>query len=177
MKVYHRYQMDFNGKWMKGSLLGVAFAVILLAAYYLCWPGLQGVGVAEILFSMALPMIIATAYIVLARLMRLNAPGVYAIIGAALCVVLIISLLDMGLVRLVLGILCYILGGAALLACAGGFLPGRLPVSLIFSAAFAVRLVLDLLNFRATHWLAEGAILAILLSLICMPRAFKAVNE
>ncbi len=177
MKIYDRYQMDFEGKWMSASLIGVGAAIFFLAVYYLGWPGPAGVGAGTIIFSLVLPLLAGIVFIVLARFLRLNAPGIFAILGAVFGLVLFAGSFDYGVLRMIFAILLYLIGITALLACAGGFLPGRLPVSLFFGCAFCIRVLIALLNLSSTVWLREVAALFMLLTLTCLPMAFKSTKR
>ncbi len=179
LKQYHRYQMDFSGSWMKGSLASMGLAVFLLAVYYFGWINLSAVKIGKLILGLILPMLLCLGYIVLLRFVKLNAPGVYGIIGAALCLVLMGgNILAGGLLRMILSIVGYALCSVILIFCVGGYLPGKLPASLTFGIAFAVRLLFfDLLRFRKVNWLEEAAVLLILLALTCLPMALKPAKK
>ena len=87
-KQYLRYQIDFNGKWAQPAALLMGLAFFLRLVYYLCLVSLHDCGFGEILFSMLLPLLLTCGYIVLLRVVKLNAPGIYGMIGAALCLLL-----------------------------------------------------------------------------------------
>ncbi len=179
LKRYDRYQMDFTGNWMKASLASMGLSVFLLAVYYFGWLNLSTVKIGKVILGLIFPMLLCLGYIVLLRFMKLNAPGVYGILGAALCLVLMGgNILAGGMVRMILSIVGYALCGVIIIFCAGGFLPGRLPASLAFGCAFAVRLLFfDLLRFRKVNWLEEAAVLLILLALTCLPMTFKSTKK
>ncbi len=172
MKRYHRYQIDYQGKaiWLSG--ICIALSVFLQAVYDLFLQGIGTVGVLAQIFNLWLPLILSMGYLVLLRIIKWNAPGTLALIGAAFCLLLMLQLFTCGAVlRIILGILGYLVGGALLIFCAGGFLPGRLVASLVF----LVILVLRLLLFRSAtglDWIAEISDLSVIAGLMFLPISF-----
>lgn len=173
MKQYHRYQMDFNCKaiWFSGICMGLP--VFLLAFYYLYLQeiGLVPVGT-QILYLWA-PILLSFVYLVLMRVFRWNSAGAFAMLGAVVCLLLMIQLFPSGnVLRIILGVLGYLAGGGLLVLCALGVLPGRMIVSLVF----LVILVLRFLLFRTANgwgWLPEIAQLCTITGLMFLPVAYK----
>lgn len=179
LKRYGRYQMALEGNWMKASMACIGLSVVMLGVYYLMWLSPSAWKPVNLIFGLLLPVAASLTYVILGRIVRLNAPGVYAILGAVFCILLIVgSFFSGSILRIILAVIWYLLTAVVLLASAGGYLPGKLPASLMFGAALLVRLLaFDLPRLRRTNWIEEGAMLLILVGLACLPKAFKSVRE
>lgn len=179
MKRYHQYQMDFEGKWLNISALCMGISLFLSALYYLGLNNMSDISVWERIVCLWLPMILGIGYLVLLRVLKWNAPGVYAIIGAMLCVVLILQSMTVGGAgKIVLSIPIYLLCAVVLLVVMGGFFPAKLPAMLMFGIAIGIRvLFFDLVGLTLAQWVAEGAGLACLASLLFLPMGTKTVNK
>lgn len=178
LKQYHRYRMQFTGKWANGSAICMGASIFLLAVYFFLLRDFSSIKTGEAVFLLALPLLLGVAYLVLFRFVRLNSPGAFAILGAVFCLVLMIGSFSTGyILRIVLGCVWYILSALVMLACAGGFLPGALPASLMFRVAFIVRLLFDLKVRSLSTWVFEASNLALILSLSCLPMLFVPVKH
>jgi len=178
LKKYHRYRMQFTGKWERATAIGMGASVFLLAVYFFLMRGLGSIKVGEAVFLLTLPLLLSIAYLVLLRYVRLDSPGVFAILGAVFCLVLMISTFTSGsILRMILGCIWYGFSALLLLACAGGFLPGTLPASLVFRVAFVVRLLFDLKLRSLGAWVYEASALALILALSCLPMLFVPVKH
>lgn len=173
MKQYHRYQMDFSSRWVKWSGIFMGISVFALAVYYFFMADFLTVSVPVLLFRLWLPMLLGIAYIVLIRLIQWNAPGIYGILGAALCVACMIGdILSGGTARVLLAIFGFLICGGVLLICVGGYLPGRLPASVLLAVTVVLRiLILDISGISG--WVQESAVLCVMLALMCLPMTMK----
>ena len=171
MKQYHRYRMDFESKWVRWSGTCVGAAMFLLAIQYLWLQDLTAPG--ALFWDLWVPIGLGLCYTVLLRGIRLNAPGIYAILGVLMCIWLLAGVFSAGnVLRSVLGTIAYLFSAAVLILCAGGFLPGRLPAAVCFGVILAVRvLFFDLGRISGEAWLAELTDLGFIASLICLPMA------
>ncbi len=173
MKRYHRYQMDFDSKasWFSGICMGLP--IFLLAVYYLFMQEIDQLSIGKLILNLWIPVALSFGFLVLLRIVRWNAPGAFAIVGAAVCLLLIAQLFPTGnVLRIVAGTFCYIICGGLLILCAGGFLPGRM----IASLAFLTVLLLRLLVFgRASGWawLPEMSALSTIAGLMFLPVSFR----
>lgn len=169
MKQYHRYRMDFDSNWLRWSASCVGASIFLLAVYHLGFQYLDAPG--SIIWDLWLPFGLGMVYIVLLQGIRLNAPGLYAILGVFMCLFLMICVFATGdVLRIILAVIAYPVCGAALILCAGGFLPGRLPASVCFGVVLAVRLLCyDFGHITGAAWLTELAHLGFIASLFCLP--------
>ena len=172
MKQYHRYQMNFDGKalWFSGICMGVS--IFLAALYYLFLQDVAQVSMGLLMLDLWVPVFLAILYIFLHRMVRLNAPGVYAILGAAMCFVLICQNFgDGSIVRGILGVLGYGGCAAVLIFAAGGWLPGRLPASLCFAVVLLIRILTGGNRMEGTAALLELSKLFYIGGLVLMPIA------
>lgn len=179
MKRYYRYRIDFDGKavWLSGICMGIA--VFLLAVCYLLVRELTEVGVVRQIFLLWLPVALCLTYIVLIRIVRWNAPGAFAILGAVMCAWLMITAIFAGGVgRIILAVLVYLLCGGVLILSAGGFLPGRLPATVCFAAVLAGRLLIFALGkVSGIAWLEELAALCVIAGLMLLPLGFQKIKK
>lgn len=178
-KQYARYQMDFKGKWANTSAVLMGLSFFLRVVYYFGLTNLSACGVGEILFHMALPLLLCGVYIALLSGAKLNAPGIYGMIGAALCVLMVLWGFSTGsVVRVILGLICYLFAGAVLVATAGGYLPGMLLASALFAVPVFVRFFFfDLGKIGIFDWFLEASVLIHLASLFCLTRSLKPVRS
>ncbi len=174
MKQYFRYQMDFASRWLTASTGCMGLSLFFRMVYYFGITNLADRNFVEILFSALIAAAVSVAYIFLIRLKKLNAPGVYGILGAVMCLCLLLgSILSGSVVRMLLGIVWYLLCGGVILTFAGGYLPGKTPVL----AAFGVAIVCRLLFFPAAGlggWIKELGDLFSLAAFLLLPYGMKA---
>ena len=172
LKQYHRCRMDFNTKAAGFTGLFTGAYLFLLCVYFFYLRDLASITVGETVFGIILPMLFCIVFIVLFRFVKLNAPGLFAILGAVFCLLLMINAFSSAnLLRGILGGVWYILCGFVLIIAAGGYLPGTLPASTMFSVGLCLRVVLFDLSLRGIHdWVYELAHLMLISALICLPR-------
>lgn len=175
LKQYTRYQMDFKSKWTSacGILMGFSFFVRLI--YYFGLTNIHDVGVVDILTTMIPGTALCLAYLITLSVMRLNAPGIYGILGAIHCFLLILGNFTGGnALRIILSILWYILAGGILLMTVGGYLPGKLLAFVMFALPLVVRFFFyDLNSLGILQWVREFGILLALVGLACLPMGLK----
>lgn len=169
MKQYNRYRMDFDGRWLRWSATCIGASMFLQILQYAVLQELTTPGAH--IWNLWVPLAFGLVYIILLRGIRLNAPGVYAILGLMVCIWLLIGVFSAGdTLRTVLATIGYLLCGAVLILCAGGFLPGRLPAAICFGVVFAVRLYFyGFGRITGADWLPEIPQLGFLVALICLP--------
>ena len=175
LKQYTRYQMDFQSNWTSscGILMGFSFFVRLI--YYFGLTNIYDMGIVEILFTMILGTALCLGYLITLSVMRLNAPGIYGILGAIHCLLLIFgSFITGDVLRIVLAVLWYALAAGILLMTVGGYLPGRLLAMLMFAVPTLVRVFFyDLGRLSILQWVREFGILLALIGLACLPMGLK----
>lgn len=175
MKPYFRYQMDFDGKWIRWSTICMAASFFAGMVYYFGITNLAECGFGEILFLMILPALLSGGYVFLMKIRQLNAPGIYGILGAVLCLCTLIGCFYSGnAIRIILGIVWYLLCGGAILACVGGYLPGNTPVTAAFGIAIAVRLLFfPVRGLNLGLWVKELSTLLSLTALMMLTLGLK----
>lgn len=163
-----RYRMDFGCPQLTASTALMGLAFFLRAVYYFGFVGLQNLGVMTMILHIILPMTLEIAFVLLLRGIRLNAPGVYGIICGLYCVVLVIMTFGYGnVLRTILGVIWYVVCGAAIVTTMGGILRSRILTATAFFLAVGVRfLCFDLgsyiLDFHPVAFLPEAAGLCVL---------------
>lgn len=175
LKQYTRYQIDFGSKWTSicGVLMGISFFLRLI--YYFGLTNIYDVPFVEILTTMILGTGLCLAYLITLSVMRLNAPGVYGILGAVHCFLLILGTFSSGdPLRIVLAVIWYALAAGVLLITVGGYLPGRLLASVMFIIPALVRFfAFDLGRVGLLQWVREFGVLFALVGLACLPMGLK----
>ena len=175
LKQYLLYQMDFKGKWAQPAaiLMGLSFFLRIV-----CYFGLRFLSdwtFFDVIFQIFLPLLLSGTYVVLIRAIRLNAPGVYGLIGAGLCILTFLWSFSSGSVLYILLCLVYYLAaGVVLLGTSGGYLPGKLLSSALFAIPVIIRLFgLDVFTLKIDGLFLELSVLLQLASLFCLTRCFK----
>ena len=166
MKQYHRYKMDFSAKSIWFSTICMGASLFLLVLHYLAFRYFTDTPMWELTVFLWIPAFLGIGYVILLRIVRLNAPGVYAILGVLICMLMLVwECLGGNTMHMVLFGILYILSGVVLILASGGFIPGRLPAFIVFAIVFVLRLVFT--DFDAV----SIARLGILASLMLLPLA------
>ena len=175
LKQYCRYLVDFQSKWIEAcsGLMGLAFFACL--AYYFAIVSLRDVKVVELIFALALGILFSGGYVVCLSCVRLNAPGLYAIIGVAQCLcILILNISGGGILQIILSVLWYVFASLVLIATAGGYLPGRILACVVFILPAAARILFfDLWTIHLLGWVKEIMILATLSGNACLAMGLR----
>lgn len=175
LKRYTKYQINFDSKWISacGALMGLSF--FLRIVYYFGLKSLRDVGFIELFTSAIAGIVLCGAMVVFLICLRRNAPGLYGMIGAALCLsVLIASFTTGSPVRIILAIVWYALTALILIGTVGGYLPGRMLAGLMFAIAALVRLLFyDFGHLGLISWVRELGVLSMLASLGCLPMGLE----
>ena len=175
LKQLIRYEMCFEGKWPDfcAAFMGVSFFLRIL--YYFGFLNLNDISGGEIFVSLILPLLLCCVFIVIFRLIKWNAPGIYAILGSAFCLLMLIWNFSSGdILRILLGTFMYIIAAVALLAAAGGYLPSKLIATVIFGAIAVFRFCnysLEQPNIGA--YIFEFSSISIIVSLVALTLCFK----
>ena len=169
MKQYHRYRMDFESSWLRWSSICVGVAMFLRVMYFLGLQYLEEPG--ALVWKLWVPVALGLIYLVLLRGIRLNVPLVYAVMGVLMCLGLMAGVIASGnILRILLGILGYLVCGGVMILCVGGYLPGRLPAAVCFGILLGCRVLLfDLGRVAGLERLITWADWAVLVSLVCLP--------
>ena len=170
MKLYRRYRMDYQGRWLNPFCILCGLAFFLRVAYYFMFMNPTQCGMGEILFSMILPLLTTAAAMVVLKYFKLNAPGIVGIIGAFMCLSLLVgTFFAGGALRIILGILLYGTAAVLLIGTVGGYVPTRQFVLLLLSLCFLIRILFFRPGFTLLGWVLELSDLTMLLSLILLP--------
>ena len=164
------FTMDLSGKIadLSAALMGAAF--FLQAVFYLVVRPFSECSFGETLLCMILPLITAAAWLVLLRLFPLNMPRIFGILAAVVCLLLAIQGFFSGsILRALIGLLWYLLAGAAMVAVSFGFLPYRTLIPAFLLPAAAVRAVILYSSYiRPGHYLNGLPVLTGLLTVIAI---------
>ena len=184
---YYDYRMHFKRSWTSasGALMGAALFAKMV--YYFGLTDISQCGFFEILFSMALPVLLCAGYVILLRFLKLNAPGIFAILGAALYVLVMVdSIHSGGAVRIVLSLVAYLTAIFLLIATVAGYMPDKI---FVLAIGFLIP-VFRLLLFDLAGWAAAAGMvgklrfltlsisnMAILAALFCLPMCMKPAQK
>ncbi|MBE6976101.1 MAG: hypothetical protein E7439_02750 [Ruminococcaceae bacterium] len=170
---YDRYVVDFRSKWITrcSALIGVSLFVRVV--YFFGLVNLTQMNIFQVIFDMILTMGLSVAFLVFSAALRRNAPGLYAIMGAGFCLLMLIAgFFTADALRIVLAFLGYILAGGVLVITVAGYLPGKLLSSALFILPMVVRVLFyDLGKIGIFQWVLELSSLLILAALFCLTRA------
>lgn len=177
-----RYRMDMDGKAMNTGLAAIGSSFFLRAVYYFGCVRIENIGFLELLLWMILPMLLEGALIVLLRVIRLDAPGIYAILAAAFGLVLMLQNLDASdLVRMILSILAYLCCGVLILGVAKGFLSKQIAVTAYLVTAlvrfFGFEMVQFVMKLRVIAYIKEITGLLVVIGLMNIAASFKRVQR
>ncbi len=179
LKQYVRYQMDFKGKWVGASAFAMGAFVFFRMVYYFGLVNLSDCGFGEILFRLILPLLLGVGYVVLMSVMRWNAPGIYGILAAALCLLLIVGSFYTGsFLRILLSLILYFVAGVLLLGTTTGYVPDKLPAVVLLGGCILGRILLfDLGELRVLPFFLEVSTLSMMVSLLLLPFCLKRVKS
>lgn len=179
LKTYNQYQMDMKGRWIHFCGVMMSCSFFLRIVYYFGLKNLRDIPGSEIFATMIAGLVLCAGFVVVLNYLRLNAPGIYGILGCAHCLLLIIGNFSGGSVgRIILSVIWYVLCALVLLATIAGYLPGRLLSAGMFFLTALVRLfAYDLGKIDLLRWVTEGAVLCVILALAAIPMALKPVKE
>jgi hypothetical protein len=170
LKQYRRYHMDFSGQWLNAFCILCGLSFFLRVEYYFMFINPTLCSTSEVIFSMILPMLLCISALVVLKFFRLNAPGVMGIIGAAMCLCLMIGTFFSGSVlRIVLAILIYLTAGGLLIITIGGFVPTRQFSVISFCLILLVRILFFRPAFVLFPIVLELSELAMLVAVLIMP--------
>lgn len=179
MKQYRRYQMNFAGEWLRRSAMCMGLSVFLLAVYYLGFHNLKDFSFGTLLVGFWLPLILGVVFVVLLRGLKWNAPGIYALLCVAFCLVYILgTFLTGSVLRILIGIPVFALCAAVYIVIVGGYFPSWMPASLYFAGVIVVRLlVFDSGLSGITDWIKEAAVLCSMGAFLLLPMGLKEVKR
>ena len=179
LKQYTNYHVNFNSKCTAacGALMGLSF--FLRIVYYFGLMSLRDVGFFELLTSAFFGIILCGGVVVCLICMRMDAPGLYGLAGAAQCLFLIILSFTTGSAgRIILALVWYSLTAVILLVTVGGYLPGRLLAGLMFFVSAFIRFFFfDVGRIGVLQWFRELAVLSVLIGMGCFVMGLKSTTN
>lgn len=169
-----RMEMGLEGKWLRYSVLLMAISLFLYISYYFGIRNMADLGFGTAFFGGIVPLGITIAFVVLAYILKFNAPGTYGLLGVGFFAMLIVSGFFSGDVfRMILGAVWYAGAACVMLLTSGGHLQSRKLLIAILAAAIVGRVVLfDIGRIGIFEWVAEGAVLFALSAFLCLPMSF-----
>lgn len=175
LKQFVRYEMNFTGFAANVCAGSIGLSFFLRILYYFGLVNLKDIGAGETFFFLILPLLVSCVFIILFRVVKWNAPGFYAILGAAICLILLVLNFSSGDVLLIiLSLVLYPVAAVALLGTAGGYFPNKLPVVAAFALILTFRLFLNTFELtEITDYVPELADVAMIISLFALPLCFK----
>lgn len=153
MKRIAQYKLNFDSNWMtvSGVLMGVCF--FAQSVYFLGIIKLQGLDLAMLALHLIAPMALEFSWLVLLRGTKLNAAGVYGILGTFMLILFLLQACVYGNTWDIVSTSLYLLfGGAALIFITGGFFPYKL----IGMAALAIIMSVRFFVFDWSYYIEPG---------------------
>lgn len=123
MKQLARYKVNFDSPAIlfSAAMMGISF--FAQAIYFLVLNQIQEISKETLILFMILPMVLETGWVILLKC-KLNAAGVYGIIGSVVCVLLTVQIFMAGNVaQMIFGTIVYLLGIGLLVMITAGFFP------------------------------------------------------
>ena len=149
--------MDFAGHWLNAFCILCGLSFFLRVEYYFMFVNPTLCSTSEVIFSMILPLLLTAAAMVVLKFIRWNAPGAVVLIGAAMCLSLMIGTFFTGTwFRILLAVIFYLGAGSLLVMTVWGYVPTR---------QFSVIALLVILLFRILFFGPEWKLLPIVLEL------------
>ena len=176
-KYNFRYRMNFTSSWLTAYCTLCGAAVFSRCLYFFMFANLAAIGVGQIIFDIILPLLLLCGLIVIVKVIRMDAPGILAILGCVMCLLLIINGFDTrNVLRLVFSLLGYAGGGALLLLTVAGFLPKRRYNLVLFVVLTGLRFLLLRPAGGVLQMLPEISDLCMLLSLGVLPMGMRKLD-
>ena len=124
MKQLARYKINFESKWLVASTALMGLAIFCQALLFFVFRMPQSVSGGTLTLYMILPMVLELGWIILLHSVKLNAPGIYGLIGCAFAVLLTVQICGTaGAGYIVLAILGYLVACGGFVMITGGFFP------------------------------------------------------
>ncbi len=177
LKRYRWYKMDFNGSLCSAFCVLCGLSLFLRIAYYFMFTNPADCGTGELIFSMALPLLLMVLILVVLKFLKLNAPGLMGILGCCACLLLMIgSFITGGTLRIVLSAFAYLAASVLLLGTTGGYVPTRLFCVAWFCLIFLVRLLFFLPRGKILAQLLAISDLSIIAAMTILPLTMQPVK-
>ena len=178
LKTYTRYQMDFKSPWAQPAAVLMGLSFYLRVFHYFGFTYISQWTFWDVIFQILFPLLLCGGFVVLIGAVKINSPGLFALLGAGLCLLFAIwNLFGAGVVRVLLGFVVYLLSGAVLLATAGGYIPWKRLSSWLILIPAVVRIFLINIPAMGLGGLVlEGSVLCAMASLFCLTFCFSEIK-
>ncbi len=179
LKKYCRFQLDLKSKWLRIGTLFMCAAFFLRFVYQFALTNCLELSFGGWIFDAILPVAICVAYFVLLGVIKLNAPGLFAVLGGALCFLLMIwSFTNPEPIQVFLGVIFYLMSGAVLVMTVAGYLPSKYWSAVVFGVILISRILLVGLGSTGVFgWFRECSIYCTIAALLCLPLTLKEVRN
>lgn len=140
MEQLARYKVNFESQWISASVALMGTALFAQALYFFVLTRIHETPISHVVVFLALPMLLEIIWFVLLRMVKLNASGIFGILAAVFCVLLMVQVFFVGgVVQMVLAVIAYLLAAALMLMITGGFFPYKYFGMACFALIFCVR--------------------------------------
>ena len=183
MKRIARYRLNFDSNWMtmSGVLMGVCF--FMQSVYFLGIAKLQGLDFPMLVLHLIAPMSLEFLWLFFLRGTKLNAAGVYGLLGTAMLILFLLQACVYGGVWDIVSTALYLLfGGATLIFITGGFFPYKLIGMAVMLGILAIRVLVfdwpayvEPMDFAGL--MLEGPTVCMLLAVICFLGGIDGVRK
>ena len=173
-----QYRIPFLSKSVTWCCAMMGLSVFLRFWFYFMPYDPLAVNAGVWILRIILPTLFCISFGILLRIVHLRVPGIYGILAALLCMLLMLwDILDGSILEIVLSVISMLALGVSLLATTGGYIPTRSISCLLLLLSIFLRFFLgnDSLTFRL--WLDKISELSILLSLLFFTVSLKAYSE
>ncbi len=153
MKRLVHFKLNVESKWLtfSGVMMGIAF--FLQAFDFFALRQLQSVAFWQLLLFLILPMVLEACWCVPLRFGKQGRAELHGVLAALICLLMLVQcVVSATVLPMVLGILFFLLGGAASVLITFGFISHRALGLLVFTAIGFVRLVV----FALPQYLTSG---------------------
>ncbi len=170
-----RVDIDFAGKWCKPSAMMMAASLFARAVYYFGTTNFLDINFIEVLICAFGGLALSGWYLFSLYVKRQNAPGLYGLLGASLCVILIVwSFFSGSFLRVILAASWYAIALGVILLTSTGKMQNKSLCAAVFIIPIVVRLVaFDIGRLNVFAWILELSYLLALAAIACIPSFLK----
>ena len=173
-----RCGMDFDSPKLNAAAVLIGVSFFARVAYYFGISGLQNNGFGTLLLFLILPAILELTVIVLVRGVCLNAPMIYAFVGAGYSVLLTIQSFQYdSVLQIILGVAAYLACAVLLVLEVYGIVRRELAAWVLIGVALLRLVIFDIrlyiLSFHLAAFLPEAAGLCGLVAFGCLLLSVK----
>ena len=153
MKQLARYQVLFDSKAIRASSALMGVAIFLQAVYFFVFHAPQEISGGDWTVFLIIPMVLELGWIIMLHNVKYNAAGVFGILGAVICILLLVqACFTGGAFRIVMAVLAYLISGGLFILITGGFVPYKY----FGTFCLLIVLVLRFLLFDIGRYLTAG---------------------